>query len=166
MSTFSAPNYEISIGHEYLHYNCEAPDPDWEFTDSKGHVHRWVQDGDVWSVPTAWFIVDGIRVIDGDAIDYGHSECLECGDTVRPGHRREDRTMPGLIRIEGTVRTNGEFPLGEPLKAVLLGLPFTGRVILLKYESKSCAKGDAEYEYAFESTGEYELNESLLSHSR
>lgn len=159
--TFSGPNYEISIEQEYTHYNCEAPDPHWEFTDSQGHVHRWVQEEDAWSVPTVQFVVDGKHVIDGDAIEYGHWECLECCDTVCPGHRREDRTVPGIMWIEGTVRTNEEFPIGEPLEAALLGLPLTGTVILTK-----ALVQDGNYEFSFRSHGECEFKELQSSHSR
>ena len=175
-STLSGPNYEISIEQEYSHYNCEALDPDWKFEDSNGHIHRWVQDGDDWSVPTVEFVVDGVHVIDGDNIEYGHRECNECGDTVRPGHRREDRTVLGMKWIEGTVRAIAGLPLGELIEASRFELPFIGQVVLKESKNQfvSCVPG-VEYgsrggelgcEYSFTSHGKIEIDESLFSHSR
>ncbi len=81
----------------------------------------------------------------------------------------------GIIHITGTVRTNEEYPLMEPVEATRLGLPFIGNVILTEFKTQQGPNptdkfgfrgGAFAWEYTFTSTGKCELNESQLSHSR
>lgn len=160
-ASFSGPNYEFNIEQEISSYNCEAPDPDWEFEDSTGCFHSWVQSDGEWSVPTVQWIDDSTELIDGDVVQCGHYECKSCGDTVRPQYRRENQLVAGLIRIGGVVRTSQEFPLSEPIEAALLGLPLTGNVILTEFLVQ-----DENYEFSFKSHGEYELNKLLHTESK
>lgn len=75
-----------------------TPDPDWRWTDSHGHEHRWTMQTFVWIRDEPdWMDVDG-EEYPGE----GHYACPLCGDHVTPGMRGPSvyrEYMPGLTEI-------------------------------------------------------------------
>jgi len=81
------------------------PDPDWKYTDSSGHVHRYDDSAPDGPYPTleyrAWHECHG----DGLDCDYEDDQdlcypvlgCKRCGEHVVPGTRTgQSRSIPGL----------------------------------------------------------------------
>lgn len=71
------------------------PDPDWSFTDTAGHTHRWVApDGEeVWwigSVPTLERVVTGSYWCPDcdDLHEKKERHCIQCGEVVTPKYVR------------------------------------------------------------------------------
>lgn len=89
--------------------SMHRPDPDWEYTDKRGHVHRWYEYTGLsviaaisytpmrqYMLPTLVYIQDSPG--DDEYPATGHYECIRCGEVVRPG-RTADTTrqfVPGL----------------------------------------------------------------------
>jgi len=82
------------------------PDDDWEFTDKKGHLHRW-QNGKLPSLK---------QVIDCPATEEYpaeiHFECKRCGETIIPHYKPPEyrEYEPGLTHfyIDDVEVTKGE----------------------------------------------------------
>jgi len=85
------------------------PDPDWEYVDPEGHVHRH-GDGNVPStVEWAWpeGVTDGVEW-HWEVTDWGEYRCTECGAPVEPGYLPDPESgyrkfMPGLVEVHGWV---------------------------------------------------------------
>lgn len=67
------------------------PDLDWEYIDSRGHVHRWSKEGESYCLPTLKYVNDSQF---NDKDEYGddeynptHYECIQCKELVSPGYR-------------------------------------------------------------------------------
>ena len=75
--------------------SLHRPDPDWTFTDSAGHIHRWDPPGAYrplvhYSLPTLKGVTDFAGVYDeqGEMLEppIWHWECRQCGQRVDPGY--------------------------------------------------------------------------------
>lgn len=90
--------------------SIHRPDTSWRQIDARGHHHRWfVGDQpageyrplDRHTTPTLTWVVDGTRVDeDGEEYEYGHSECVQCGEHVKPAYTSDtySQFIPGLTR--------------------------------------------------------------------
>lgn len=76
---------------EVSSYDNNYPDPDWRFTDGRGHSH-WRSKKEDNPYPTLIWIVDDPGY-DGDDDYYcpprGHYECVICGEHIEPGFKNK-----------------------------------------------------------------------------
>ena len=120
------PGTKLNIGHDYNTYvsmfDSYNPDPEWNFQDEKGHIHRW--DLALAKVATLKIVIDEIitHCCDGDYWEdvISHQECVICGEHIQPGYlidapAGEVRTISTLKRISGSYVLNSgeELPDGK-----------------------------------------------------
>lgn len=104
--------------------SMRRPDETWRYTDVRGHLHQWFEDGQpmeryrpdrTHDTPTLVWVKDGEEYWEGDDEPHpvGHNECRECGEHIEPRYTADTTTqyVAGLLhcRINGQVATREEF---------------------------------------------------------
>jgi hypothetical protein len=105
--------------------SISRPDTRWRYTDANGHLHAWYVKGETapaaqyspsasYDLPTLLWVVDGVAYYpDGESYEYGHYECVQCGEHVKPANTADTETqyIAGLLhcRINGTSVSKEEF---------------------------------------------------------
>lgn len=116
-------DYTLTIEQEYLDTGpYREPDPDWSFTDSAGHIHKYGKD---FSTPT----LKEEAYTEWEACwecGCGHQEtfyrtvCVECGEEVYPGTRyKPGEKIAGLRACHGSLTQ--DHPSFEKLRDSLGG---------------------------------------------
>lgn len=100
-----------------------APDPDWSFTDAKGHQHRYVEDE--W--PTLKWVVDRTYWCEDcrDEHQEGHWECAQCGEHIKPGMVKRPPEVK-LIPLPARYFVNGREVSEDEARAVAADLESRG----------------------------------------
>jgi hypothetical protein len=125
---FPTPAGTLRMERTYTEVNVEGlvADEKWRFTDSNGHEHAYGETrGDRY--PTLRYVVDewcyrdhglyGGSDPDGHPAA-GHYECLQCGETIRPGSR-EARNPERLVLTSVATYLNGEYVPKEEAERIL-----------------------------------------------
>lgn len=118
------------IGNDTFEAGCDLvdvtsmhrPDPTWIFIDQQGHTHEWYVNGtpaviyaysENYDVPSTKWVHDGWDYYEGDRVERGHLECLQCGEEIHPRYCADTNTVyaPGLrwFRINGESVSQDEF---------------------------------------------------------
>jgi hypothetical protein len=102
------------------------PDPNWEYTDQSGHVHRWDAD---FNLPTLEPVSASYEE-DGEIYHYiDHYVCHDCREEIEPGRKEgEIKHIPGLQRTEFTLSC----PPQSPQETVITEAIFSGEKVRLK----------------------------------
>lgn len=87
------------IEHELIEVtSLSRADESWAHTDAAGHEHFWTFNGQrgkyrpdaKTELPTLRWVVDGTSYYeDGEPYEYGHYECVLCGEHVQPRTRSD-----------------------------------------------------------------------------
>lgn len=133
--TKSLPNLELTFYRECIEYKVREPDPQWTFTDSYGHLHKWDCTTDPPTLPTLMWKKLMTADEDGEPIDVGYYTCLECGKKVTPGYRDSPTQQEyGPWHLKGEIRLDHEwFTINNATQEVLAedllqGLGILGRL--------------------------------------
>ncbi len=130
----------VTIEQERIDVTTERePDPDWDHLDSNGHLHRW-DIGERDRLPSLCYVLDDpYWCVDCcDEHQFGHHECILCGEQVSPSTRATigRRYILGPRHI--TVDVDEALPLG-PVTVMVPGDPpqeLRGQVVSCGWSSE------------------------------
>lgn len=133
---------------EIPHIKTE-PDPNWKFTDGKGHVHKFKGSR-----------LSSLMWMEGDDEIEGWWECPKCGEEIFPRYIRtvEVSSVEGLTTWSGSFYYDSTlvapFKTGEKVKVVIdtsSDCDFEGEIYITRFSGST---NDATMEYSFQGAGE------------